>query len=91
MNKSSRNLKEAGYEAICLGEKLLVLPFGGRVLGVYPDEKRNVFGTNPDLESVSSIRSFFGGGGWLNIGGDRTWISLFPVSSFGTPEVFELR
>lgn len=75
MKQMVETLRKAGYEPVPLQDAALVLPFGGRILGVYPDGAANQFWVNPGLRDLSSARAFFTGGGWLNIGGDRTWIS----------------
>ena len=74
LGKAFQTLSELGKSPIILG-KLQVLPFGGRVLGLYPQENLNVLWTNPALESVASAQTLLGGGQWTNLGGDRTWIS----------------
>jgi hypothetical protein len=54
----------------------VVTAFGGRVLGLFPDEEgENFFWTNPALDSVSGAKQLFGEPGWKNIGGDRSWIA----------------
>jgi hypothetical protein len=58
------------------GTRLLILPHGARVLGLYTagvDE--NFYWTNPDLERAASATQLFSSPGWQNTGGDRTWIS----------------
>ncbi len=74
MKNYCKTLRELGKEPLLLG-KLCVLPFGGRVLGLYPREGLNAFWTNPALDSAASARALLTGGGWTNLGGDRTWIS----------------
>ena len=75
MDHLYESLKQAGHEPVVLGNKILVLPFAGRVLGLYPDEETNQFWVNESLSNGEAASSFFNGEGWLNIGGDRTWIS----------------
>lgn len=86
MTNLLNSLKAAGHEPILLREKVVVLPFGGRVIGLYPDKSFNVLWVNPELYSGESARSFFAGEGWLNIGGDRSWISPEIDTNFGDPE-----
>lgn len=58
------------------GATLLVLPYGGRVLALYPaSDQRSFLWANPALKDEASMREFFGRSGWLNSGGDRTWLA----------------
>jgi hypothetical protein len=58
------------------GSTAIVLPHGGRILGlVAPGSDRNFFWTHPALESVDSLGTFYESSGWHNSGGDRTWLS----------------
>jgi hypothetical protein len=58
------------------GSTVLMLPHGGRVLGLFaPGSGENFYWTNPALESVESARAFFAGDEWHNSGGDRTWLA----------------
>jgi len=58
------------------GTVLLLLPHGGRVLGLYTgNSEENLFWTHPALENVQSARGFYNSTEWHNSGGDRTWIS----------------
>jgi hypothetical protein len=58
------------------GARLLLLPYGARVLGLFAaDGKENFFWTNPTLDSAETARAMFAGDGWHNTGGDRTWIA----------------
>ena len=57
------------------GSALLVLPYGARVLGLFPGEKANLLWENPCLQDPNSALEFFQTPGWRNTGGDRTWIS----------------
>ena len=75
MKRLYESLRQAGKEPVTLGDSILVLPFGGRILGVYPDGEKNMFWVNADLMQADTARSFFAADGWLNTGGDRTWIS----------------
>lgn len=75
---SSRILRDAGLDVTVLGDRVLCCSQGGRVLGLYPEETDNLLWTNPELLSEPS--EFLGADGWLNSGGDRTWIS--PEVSF---------
>jgi hypothetical protein len=58
------------------GSRVLLLPHGGRVLGLFPpDSNENFFWTHPALESPESAKALFASGVWHNSGGDRTWIA----------------
>jgi hypothetical protein len=58
------------------GTRLLLLPYGARVLGLYaPGGEENFFWTNPSLDQSETARPWFARGGWHNTGGDRTWVA----------------
>lgn len=58
------------------GTKVLVLPHGGRVLGLFaPNCEENFYWTNDALASPETAREFYAGEQWQNSGGDRTWLS----------------
>lgn len=58
------------------GESVLLLPHGGRVLGLFgPAGGQNFYWTNPALESVEAATAFYSNGDWQNSGGDRTWLA----------------
>ncbi len=58
------------------GTRLLILPYGGRILGVYaPGSEENFLWTNPALNSIDSARAYYAGDDWQNSGGDRTWLA----------------
>ena len=55
---------------------VLVLPYGGRVLGLFAAKSaRNFYWTNTALDDVKSARAFYAGNQWKNSGGDRTWLA----------------
>jgi hypothetical protein len=57
------------------GSELLLLPYGGRILGLFPKkEAENFYWTNPALETAATARNFIGSRRWQNIGGERTWL-----------------
>lgn len=57
------------------GAQLLVLPHGGRALGLFTaTDAPNFLWTNPDFADPGAARKIYGGE-WPNVGGDRTWIS----------------
>lgn len=66
-------LSTLGLEPLRLG-KTIVLPFGGRVIGLCPQPDINVLWTHPSLGAATSARELLASG-WVNLGGDRTWIS----------------
>jgi hypothetical protein len=58
------------------GTRVLVLPYGGRVLGLFSARnEQNFYWTHPALESVEAARAFYGSDQWHNSGGDRTWLA----------------
>lgn len=58
------------------GSRLLVLPYGARLLGLYPaGSKQNFYWVNEDLFNTASAQTVFESGGWQNTGGDRTWLA----------------
>lgn len=58
------------------GTRVLVLPYGGRVLGLFaPGSEENFYWTHTALNSPESAREFYGGDQWHNSGGDRTWLA----------------
>lgn len=58
------------------GTSVLVLPYGGRVLGLFAAKSdQNFYWTNPALADVESARAFYAGDQWKNSGGDRTWLA----------------
>ena len=58
------------------GARLLVLPVGGRLLGLFPPgSDENFLWTNPSLGDEASARAYFARCGWPNPGGDRTWLA----------------
>jgi hypothetical protein len=58
------------------GTQLLVLPHGGRVLGLFaPSGEENFYWTNPALNTAAGARAFFESNDWHNSGGDRTWLA----------------
>ncbi len=58
------------------GSTVLILPYGGRILGLFaPESDENFYWTHPALESVSSSLDFYESDQWHNSGGDRTWLS----------------
>ena len=58
------------------GSRLLLLPYGARVLGLFPAEgEESVYWVNPMLTTSATARELFARDGWHNTGGDRTWIA----------------
>lgn len=58
------------------GSELLLLPQGGRVLGLFaPGQNENFLWANPALGSPETARALFAAPGWQNTGGDRTWVA----------------
>ena len=58
------------------GTRVLVLPYGGRVLGLFPAQSgKNFYWTHPALASVKTARQFYATDQWHNSGGERTWLA----------------
>lgn len=58
------------------GTRVLALPYGGRVLGLYsPRSEENFYWTNTALDSAPAARAFYEQDQWHNSGGDRTWLA----------------
>lgn len=58
------------------GSKVLILPHGGRILGLFaPQSGENFFWTNAALANAESARAFYESDDWHNSGGDRTWLA----------------
>lgn len=58
------------------GATVLVLPYGGRVLGLFaPESDENFYWTHPALATEDTARAFYAGNEWQNSGGDRTWLA----------------
>jgi hypothetical protein len=58
------------------GTRLLILPYGGRILGVFaPGSDENFLWTNSALNAVESARAYYASEDWQNSGGDRTWLA----------------
>jgi hypothetical protein len=67
------------------GTRLLVLPYGGRLLGVFaPGSDENFLWTNTALENAESARAYYASDDWQNSGGDRTWLA--PEVDFFLPD-----
>jgi len=80
LNTLAQTTKDAGKASEVLqtsdGTRLLLLPYGARVLGLFaPEDEDNFFWTNPLLERSETAQALFGSDGWHNTGGDRTWIA----------------
>jgi hypothetical protein len=58
------------------GTRLLILPYGGRILGAFaPGSDENFLWTNTALNSIESARAYYASDDWQNSGGDRTWLA----------------
>ncbi len=67
------------------GSQVLVLPYGGRVLGLFPDDGgENFLWTHAALAESSTAKAFYESDVWHNSGGDRTWLA--PEIDFFFPE-----
>lgn len=71
------------------GGTVLVLPYGGRILGLFaPGSSENFLWTHPALDALSTARSFYESSEWHNSGGDRTWLA--PEVDFFLPHFPQL-
>lgn len=73
-------LKAAGKPARVVanpdGTEVVVLPYGGRVLGLFArGSEENFYWTNSALRSVETAKAFYASTDWHNSGGDRTWLA----------------
>ncbi len=58
------------------GSRALLLPYGGRILGLFaPESDENFYWTHAALESETAAAEFYDSDRWHNSGGDRTWIA----------------
>ena len=58
------------------GDSVLVLPHGGRILGLYSSASdKNFLWTSAAISSAELAREHFGSDRWCNSGGDRTWLA----------------
>ena len=58
------------------GSRLLLLPYGARVLGLFaPSSDESFFWTHPALATAASAEALFQSHDWHNTGGDRTWLA----------------
>jgi hypothetical protein len=67
------------------GSSVVILPYGGRILGLFPPgSDRNFLWTHPSLQSADAAIALYASDDWHNSGGDRTWLS--PEVDFFFPE-----
>ena len=88
-NSLAQNLKTIGKPTETWessdGTRALVLPYGGRILGLFaPGDEENLFWTHSALNEVDSARKFYEGEQWHNSGGERTWLA--PEVDFFFPD-----
>ncbi|HLX82289.1 MAG TPA: DUF6786 family protein [Terriglobales bacterium] len=58
------------------GTRVLILPYGGRILGVFaPGSEENFLWTNSVLKNAETARAYYASDDWQNSGGDRTWLT----------------
>lgn len=74
------SLTRAGQQPVPValpdGGHLLILPRGGRLLGLFPAASdANFLWTNPALATGESAAAYLARDGWANPGGDRTWLA----------------
>lgn len=75
-----KNLEECGKptETLCFadGTQLLILPYGGRMLGLFaPGDDCNFLWTQPALLSSGTARAYYERDAWHNSGGERIWLN----------------
>ena len=75
MKKLVDALHGAGKGVEVLGDRVAILPFSGRVLGIFPTPDVNVLWTNTALEGPDTAKALWAEDGWINPGGIRAWIS----------------
>ena len=74
------SLRSAGHPLLELSAPgqgaLLVLPYGGRVIGLFADGQGNNFlWVNPALARPDTAQAILAADAWVHTGGDRTWLS----------------
>ncbi len=58
------------------GTRVLLLPYGGRVLGLFAAaDDENFYWTHHSLATVGTASAFYASAEWQNSGGDRTWLA----------------
>jgi len=58
------------------GTEVVLLPHGGRVLGLFAKgNEENFYWTHPALRTVETAKALYSGTDWHNSGGDRTWLA----------------
>lgn len=72
----------------CIGDRIIIQPTGGRVIGLFPDKTHNALWENPALGSRSDAKTLFSDSGWKNYGGIRAWISPEAETNIADPEKF---
>lgn len=80
LDELARTLAEAGKTSDVLqmadGSRLLILPYGARVLGLFAaEDDESFYWFNPALRDAQAARALFSSQGWHNTGGDRTWLA----------------
>ena len=88
MRSLQKNLEACGLNPIRIADSILVLPNGGRVIGLYPDGERNALWVNPVFDSTSSAADFLESPEWQNSGGARAWISPEAETNVGDLDRF---
>src|SRR5271170_6409911 len=94
INNLAGNLRAAGKSTEAWespdGSRVLVLPHGGRVLGLFaPGDDENFLWTHSALSQPDTARTFYAGEQWHNSGGERTWLA--PEVDFFFPEFPSLK
>ncbi len=71
----SNVVRSTGQQPMILGDRALVLPFGCRLLGLYPAPEINALWRSSALDDAASASALIGDPTWANTGGLRAWIS----------------
>ncbi len=73
-------LRAAGHQPLVVaseaGASILLLPHGGRILGLFSESSgTNFLWTNPVLDDAATAKEYLSSDDWHNSGGDRTWLA----------------
>lgn len=80
MLRLTQTLEAIGKSPVTLkapnGSSILVLPHGGRIIGLFAtDPETNFLWHNPALNDEKTAKAFYQSAEWHNSGGERTWLS----------------
>lgn len=89
MKGLAAKLEAAGLRVLIVEDRLLVSPFGGRILGLLPDGETNLYWINPQIFQPESLVAWRAHQCWSNLGGERAWISPEIDTNLPDPKRFE--